>query len=403
MDWGSPAPGARHEDERRLSKEAPDESVVRGEAEKEGSQLHKGGFRLAAGIALAVMIAKRFNKGELIKHLRRKTEMNWTRLQNSSRTLLTVTTLVLAALVAVLTVGSPAQEGKWYPSEWGQDDQRGAANRITPAKVLEGASLIRTGKIYQLGRLYEHGMPMPGQRHFKLTIPGSPTGGPDGENGIISHDEMISGEIGQVGTQFDGLGHVGIRENGVNLFYNGFKSEEFATAYGLTKLGVENVGAFFTRGILLDVKRLKRVDRLLPGYVITPADIEACLKAQKIDIREGDVVLFHTGHGQLWMKDNDTYGGGEPGIGMAAAKYLTDRKIAMVGADTWAIEVVPHENPDRPFEVHQWMLPKHGVYNIENLDTSELARDRAYEFAFVFSPLRLKGATGSPGNPIAVR
>src|SRR5262249_22676903 len=100
---------------------------------------------------------------------------------------------------------------KWWPSEWGADDERGAANRLTPERALAAAKLIRTGKVYSLGRVYEHGMPLPGKRHFSLTIPGQPTGGPDGKNRGVYNEEMFSGEIGQIGTQLDGLGHVGVR------------------------------------------------------------------------------------------------------------------------------------------------------------------------------------------------
>ena len=114
-------------------------------------------------------------------------------------------------------------------------------------------------------------------------------------------------------------------------------------------------------------------------------------------------MLLRTGHGQLWMKDNPAFAAGEPGLGMEAARWLSDRKIMLVGSDTWATEVVPPQDPNRPFEVHQWLLVRHGIYNLENLDLETLARDRIYEFAFMFAPLRLKGATGSPGNPIAVR
>lgn len=292
---------------------------------------------------------------------------------------------------------------KFWPSEFGPDDQRGAANRITPEKVAGAASLVKTGQVYQLGRLYEHGMPIPGKRHFSLTIPGLPTGLPSGSNRIVSNDELVSGEIGQVGTQFDGLGHVGMRIGGEDYFYNGNKLSEFGDTYGLKKLGVENVGAFFTRGILLDVCALRGDDRLPAGHVISPDELEACLKRAKLTIQPGDVVLLRTGHGKLWMKDNEAYGAGEPGLGLAAAKFLTDRKIAMVGADTWAIEAVPHEREGLAYPVHQWNLTKNGVYHLENLDLEQLAADRVYEFCFVFSPLRLKGATGSPGNPIAVR
>jgi kynurenine formamidase len=292
---------------------------------------------------------------------------------------------------------------KWWPSTWGADDQKGAANRVTPEKVRSAAGLIRKGEIYSLGRLYEYGMPLPGKRHFSLTIPGSPTGGPDGKNQLVYHDEMFSGEIGQIGTQLDGLGHVGVRVGGEDVFYNGFKRSEFGKAHGLEKLGIENAGTFFTRGVLLDVASVRKVERLRPGEVVSAADLENALKAQGTEIREGDVVLIRTGHGRLWMKDNATFGAGEPGLGMEAARWLTDRKIVMVGTDTWATEVVPAEDADRPFAVHQWLLVRHGVYNIENLDLEALARDRVYEFAFVLAPVRLKGATGSPGNPIAIR
>ncbi|MBC8354977.1 MAG: cyclase family protein [Planctomycetes bacterium] len=292
---------------------------------------------------------------------------------------------------------------KFWPSEFGAEDQRGAANRLTPEKVVSAARMIKDGDIYQLGRLYEHGMPLPGKRHFSLTIPGRPTGGPMGANQMVSNDELVSGEIGQVGTQFDGLGHVGMRVEGEDYFYNGNKLSEFGDPYGLKKLGVENVGVFFTRGILLDVCALRGADRLRAGYVISPDELEACLKKANLTIQEGDVVLIRTGHGKLWMKDNLAYGEGEPGIGLAAAKFLTDRKVSMIGADTWAIEAVPHESEELGFPVHQWDLTKNGVYHIENLDLEQLAADEVYEFCFVFSPLRLKGATGSPGNPIAIR
>jgi kynurenine formamidase len=292
---------------------------------------------------------------------------------------------------------------KWWPSPWGADDQRGAANRLTPEKVKEASRLIRDGRVYPLGRRYEYGMPLPGKRHFSLTIPGSPTGGPDGDNRLVYHDDLFSGEIGQIGTQLDGLGHVGVRVGGDDVFYNGFKRSEFGKPYGLEKLGIENVGVFFTRGVLIDVAAFKGVDRLKVGEVITDRDLQGALKAQGVEIREGDVALIRTGHGALWMKDNAEYARGEPGIGLAAARWLCARNIVLVGSDNWATEVIPPEDPRRPFDVHPELLVRNGVYNLENLDLDALARDRAYEFAFVFAPLPIKGATGSPGNPVAVR
>ena len=314
-----------------------------------------------------------------------------------------ITSLVLLASSAVSVSAQTPMGAQWWPSEWGPDDQRGAANRLTPAKVLEAISLIEEGRIYELGRVYEQGMPLVGNRHLKLTIPGLPTMTPGGSSGVVFNDEMISGEIGQVGTQFDGLGHVGTEVDGEYVFYNGFKLSEFGTPYGLTKLGIENVGAIFTRGVLIDVARYKRLARLDPTYIITVEDIEATLAMQDIEILEGDAVFFHTGWGQLWKVDNAAYGASEPGPGITAIKWLAEKNIVMTGADNFSVEAVPGENPDRAAEGHQWLVNRHGIYNLENLDLSALAADRVYEFAFIYAPMKLKGATGAPGNPIAVR
>jgi len=309
-----------------------------------------------------------------------------------------------AALAQIHVASAQTPTGpEWWPSEWGPDDERGAANLVTPAKVLEAASLIREGRIYELGRTYEQGMPIFGNRHFSLTIPGLPTFISGAQNGVVFNDELVSGELGQIGTQFDGLGHVGTEIDGDYVFYNGFKLSEFGTSYGLTKLGIEKVGALFTRGLLLDVARYKGVERLDPTYIITIEDIEGTLAMEGIDeIRPGDAVLFHTGWGQLWNVDNEAYGASEPGPGITAIKWLTEKRILLTGADNFAMEAAPGENPERPIEGHQWLLSR-GIYNLENLDLSALAADRVYEFAFIFAPVKLTGATGSPGNPIAVR
>ena len=307
----------------------------------------------------------------------------------------------LALLAAILTVAPTSaafsQPGAWYPSRWGADDQRGAANRITPAKVLEARDLITRGAVYQLGRTYEAGMPLFGTRHFSLRIP--QTYGPMGANRTMYHDEIVSAEIGQVGTQFDGLGHIGVGD----LFYNGHDRADFSRGDGLTKLGIENVGALTTRGVLVDVAAFKGVAMLGDRYEITRADLTGALERQRTEIHAGDVVLVHTGWGSLWLADNARFGGSAPGVGLDAARYLVEREVVLVGSDTWATEVVPNPDPELQFPVHQLLIPRNGIYIFENLATEELARDRVYEFAFFFAPLKLKGATGSPGNPLAIR
>jgi kynurenine formamidase len=289
------------------------------------------------------------------------------------------------------------QTDRWYPSRWGADDQRGAANRLTPAKVLEAKNLITRGTVYQLGQVYEPGMPMFGTRHYSLRIPQAFK--MPGKNEAVYHDEIISGELGQIGTQFDGLGHLGIGE----LFYNGNRRSEFAQGEGLTKLGIENVGAIVTRGVLIDVAKFKGVDQLPARYQITPADLKGALQREGVQIRSGDMVLIHTGWSSLWMKDNAKYGDSEPGIGVAAGQMLVDAEVVVVGADTWGVEVMPNPDSSLSAPVHQLFLARNGIYLHENLITAELARDSVYEFMYMFAPLRLKGATGSPGNPVAIR
>lgn len=330
-----------------------------------------------------------------------KNDLKFTFLHSSTARCTILTALIFSASA---WAGNETPIGpKWWPSEWGSEDQRGAVNRITPTKVLEAANLIREGKIYRIGRIYEAGMPLFGSRHYSLSIPGMPTGIVDAENQLIWNDEILSAEIGQVGTQFDGLAHIGTRVNGEDIFYNGFKLEDFGDSYGVKKLGVEHAGDFFTRGILIDVAKYKEVDHLAVDYIITVEDIEGALNRQQVAIHEGDVVLFHTGHGRLWMKDNETYNSGEPGPGVTAIKWLIEQKISLIGADSWAVEAVPGEDPDRPFEGHQWLICRNGIHILENLDLEGLAADEVYEFAFVFSPLPFKGATGSPGSPLAIR
>ncbi|HEU4371366.1 MAG TPA: cyclase family protein [Methylomirabilota bacterium] len=312
---------------------------------------------------------------------------------------------VVAQAQAQPAAANPLSAGNWWPSPWGAQDQRGANNRITPAKVLEAARLIKTGKIYPLGRVLEKGIPLFGERlGAHVVIPGSPTGGPFGNQKLYYHDELFVGEIGQAGSQFDSLGHIGmVATDGKLRYYNGLTQEEVGGTYGLKKLGIENCRPFFTRGILLDVLALKGGDRLPIDYVITVADIEAALKRQNTRAPgEADAVIFHTGHGTLWKKDNAEYNKGCPGPGISAGRWLADKKIAVVGADTWPVEAVPGENPNLPFACHAIWLTLNGIYINENLDTSELAKDRVYEFAWSFNPVPIKGATGAPGNSVAI-
>src|SRR4029077_1543505 len=102
----------------------------------------------------------------------------------------------------------------------------------------------------------------------------------------------------------------------------------------------------------------------------------------KASIRQGDVVIFHTGWVSLIGKDNQRYNAGEPGLGVEGAKYLVSKGVVAIGSDTWAVEVIPFESKN-VFEVHQILLPMSGTYILENMNTAPLAADKAYEFLFV--------------------
>src|SRR5262249_34883913 len=133
------------------------------------------------------------------------------------------------------------------------------------------------------------------------------------------------------------------------------------------------------------------------------AEIDAVAAAQGVTIKEGDVVLFYTGWIKLIGKDNDRYSKGEPGVGREGAKYLVSKGVVAVGADTWAVETIPFEQGAGVFEVHQILLPHSGTYILENIDTSKLAAEKAYEFLFVLGPSKYRGAVQGMINPIAIR
>jgi len=116
----------------------------------------------------------------------------------------------------------------------------------------------------------------------------------------------------------------------------------------------------------------------------------------------GDVIIFRYGWASLWATPQD-YGRNPPGIGLEVAQWLVSKQISMTGSDTAVTEVMPNPNPDLTVPVHQELMMKNGIFNLENMDLETLAADRVYEFFFIFTPIRFVGASGSPGRPIAVR
>lgn len=293
-----------------------------------------------------------------------------------------------------------ADEHAWYPSKWGKDDQLGAANMNGPELTLEAVKLVKTGKTYRLGIESNPQTPAfpPRNLHVIVLAPNQLSGKALGTNKMTYADDIINGWVG-VGSQIDGLGHAGIDQ----LYYNGVHGNDFIKPDGLTKFGTHQLPPMVTRGVLLDMAKCAGKEVLEFGYAFTQERIEACAAKQQTTIRRGDVVLFHSGWMSLIDTDLATYNKGEPGLGKSGAEYLAAKEVMAVGADTWGLEVLPGETEGELFPVHQILLPRHGVYILENMDTRELAKDQAYEFMFVLGAARMTGAVQMIINPVAIR
>ena len=306
-------------------------------------------------------------------------------------------TLGMSGASAYAQSWRPPADNQRCPSKWGAADQRGSANHMKPETVLRAARLIRTGEVIELGQVLSATMPIPVGRRFDLITKRTVMN--PGLNRRGSNEELVTSEIGQVGTQFDGFSHQTIGDS----LYNCFQMADAATRTGFTKLGIENVGALMTRGVLIDVAGLKGVEILPNAYEITVQDLQQALQRQNLMLQAGDAVIIHTGWGRLWGKDNVRYSSTSPGIGVAAAEWLARQDPMLVGFDNAGVNVSPSSDPQLSNPVHQIMLVVNGIHLLENLKLDELAAKRAYEFAFIIQPLKIQGGTGSTVAPIAVR
>jgi kynurenine formamidase len=316
--------------------------------------------------------------------------------RHSARGWLTATALVAAAL----TAGPAFAQADWCKSKWGPNDEIGAANLLTPELAREAAKLVKTGKTYRLGVETNAQTPAYGTRTWSMLIqsPGQAGGVSLGPTKTSYNDDIYMGYVA-VGSQIDGLGHIGID----NVYYNCNKNSDFVQADGLKKLGIHNLPPIVTRGVMLDMTAYFGQAMLPEGTVFNRKEIDEQAKRQGIEIRKGDVVLFHTGWQPLADKDKKRFLAGEPGLGKEGAEYLASKQVVAVGADTWALEVIPFEKGVGVFEIHQILLAKNGIYILENMDTSELAKDKAYEFMFNLGPSRITGGVQAIVNPIAIR
>ena len=312
-------------------------------------------------------------------------------------------TRMAAALGLGLALAGPAAAQDWTESPWGPEDEIGAANRITPESVLAASRLITEGKTYPLGIVVDSETPAFSPRSLSVTVlqPNQMGTGGLGPTRMTYNDDVFMGWLG-IGPQIDSLGHLGID----HVYYNGFEGEEFAKASGMTKLGIEKIPPLVARGVLLDMAGHYGQEIVDEGTAYTEEDIRAAAEAQGVEIREGDVVIFHSG----WLnlldgdeEDRQRYVSVEPGLGKSGAEYLADIGVVAIGADTWGLEAVPFEEGVGVFEVHQILLAKNGIYILENMETRELLADGVNEFMFVLGAARVRGAVQMIINPVAIR
>src|SRR5882724_11227890 len=337
--------------------------------------------------------------------------------------------------VSLMSAQQPAQPvndkpltERWAPTEWGPNDKAGSVNRTTPAMVMKAMRVVKQGKVATLGKLYHSSIPAFGARSWTMSIPGTPTGGPFGKNALIYHDEFVATEIGQVGTQFDGPGHIGVHTSKGNFMYNARMAETVyqrgagGRVIGMGDNGVEHVAekAFVCRGVVLNAPAYRGMKRLpipkdpkSPG-IVTVADVQAMVKRQGLaEIGEGDCVFLYTGHGDLWAnaewkslsaeekaRRRAEFTSGEPGFGISACEYMASRKIALMGGDTSANDAQPvgEQGGDYAVPCHTEMQTRRGIWNLENVDTKSRVDKKILEGTFIWAPLRIIGAAGSPGN-----
>jgi kynurenine formamidase len=289
--------------------------------------------------------------------------------------------------------------GNW--GRWGPDDERGVLNLIDPASILRALAIPREGRVFNLSyQIQPRGVPMitsrPAPVHTMAVDGGDYAVGGKLSNGCGSAEDNLFVHLHGHMTHIDSLGHVWSGEQ----LYNGYSYLDIRST-GMRRLGIENVGNIVTRGLLLDLPALRGVDHLEAAEEISAADLEEGFRRLDAAPEPGNAVLLRTGWNRVYAEDPERWERSWPGIGVEAARWLARHDVVLVGGDTPAVEVNPFP-PGTTAPVHQLLLRDHGIHLIELLDLDALASARPREFLFVAAPLRLRGGTGSPLNPLAI-
>ncbi|MDQ2637829.1 MAG: cyclase family protein [Actinomycetota bacterium] len=286
---------------------------------------------------------------------------------------------------------------------WGEDDERGTLNLLNPEHTGAAARNVR-GRTVSCGRILPvvPSVENPVPAHHMMILAGDARHATGVEGAEASIDYIGLSFHGLGVSHLDALCHVFHK----GIMYNGFSASDVLST-GATKNSVmAAAGGIASRGVLLDIARVRGVEWLEPGEGVTPHDLMAACESEEVTVGPGDILLVSTGRD----KRRETLGLWDVGHGLAGldaecVPWLHERDIAMLGCDG-ANDIMPPNTNGWPLPIHVCCLVAMGVHLLDNLDLSGLAavcaEERRWEFLFTVSPLQIVGGTGSPVNPVAV-
>lgn len=322
---------------------------------------------------------------------------------------LIISKFIAAGIVAsASTIAAPFPEQKIGESPWGADDELGRLNYMNPE--YQTSLMIRAdwSKIYDLSVEYFIGMPSwqaVGDPQYQIWMTHTPKGSV--VDNVLNVGEKVNSHVSYTGSAISMYTHTGTHIDALNHFgldgkiYNNFSAEKHLGDKGWHKTGAETIPPIVARGVLIDIPKAKNLEMLEDNYRVTKEDIQSALQKQGVKLAQGDVVLIRTGRMKIY-EDSQKYMNNSPGLGMEASIYLANQGAMIVGSDNLSFESFPSEVDGNYVPVHTFLLAQNGIPIIELANLETLSTDEVYEFAFIGSSLKLRGADAAPLRPIAI-